>query len=555
MHFLSSAYFWLLSVVAVLAVLYFWLRHARRTVVPALFLWDVKEAQPDSGRTLRLTRLPFSFYLEAIAIALLAFAAAMPFLLRNADFPPLVLVLDNSFSMSAASQGYDVKERCWQEITTSIAQHPGRTLHCVLAGSSPQEIEATQSDIRENWRCDAVSADMEAAVSVARRLCKNGEIIVFTDHSPETKIRDVRWMAFGKKLSNVAIVNARRSGDKVLLEVYNASGSSVGVTLDEKSNGGIAPMDLTLQPNQIRKLDFTLNDIAKPAEFVLDAKDDSIKLDNSVVLLAEERAPLSYRIDDGLSEKQQSLLKNTLLRNSEYLSVGARELCIGNAGLQSGNYHRLIWHGEGKQISREPMTTRTDNYGLLQGLSFADLIWPADPALELPGKVMLYQGDVPLISVEERGTFLDIYLNLNETAGNLNRQIFWPAFFWNLSNVLRGLRQGPDRVNVRCGDIVTFANPMKESVMVDGKTVQNSYPNAHVLFSAPGMHAINTWNIAVNCLNKEESDISKACSCDIAPEMAASPLAQTIKLHLGFAFILAAIAVLLVHWYMTVRKK
>ena len=104
MHFLTVTYFWLAAAVLLLAVLYFWRRHSRRMKVPALFLWDVKEEQPNAGKSLRISRLPLSFYLEALAILLLAVAAAMPFLMRKSEYPPLAVVLDNSFSMLAVEQ-------------------------------------------------------------------------------------------------------------------------------------------------------------------------------------------------------------------------------------------------------------------------------------------------------------------------------------------------------------------------------------------------------------------------------------------------------------------
>ena len=199
MHFLSTTYFWLGAFVLLLALLYFWRRHSKQVRVPALFLWDVKEEQPNAGRSLRLARLPLSFYLEALVVLLLAVAAAMPFFLGKAEYPPLAVVMDNSFSMMASGDNsLSVKELCIKDLERELARFPGRKVHWVLAGSSPLKLVSEQDDVLGHWTCNSIASDIPSALQMARQLCPGGEIMVLTDHPLADKgIRDVHWISHG----------------------------------------------------------------------------------------------------------------------------------------------------------------------------------------------------------------------------------------------------------------------------------------------------------------------------------------------------------------------
>ncbi|MBQ7652030.1 MAG: BatA and WFA domain-containing protein [Victivallales bacterium] len=551
-------YFWLAASVLLLALLYFWRRHSKQLRVPALFLWDVKEEQPNAGKSLRLMRLPLLFYLETLAILLLVIAAAMPFVLKRSEYPPLAVVLDNSFSMQAVNhKSLSIKELCIKDLERELSRFPGRKVHWVLAGSAPQKLDVGQGEVLSQWTCNAIGADIPSALQMARQSCPGGDILVLTDHKPSDKgMRDVHWISHGKPHANVGFVNVRRSGASVLLELFNSSDAPVVVVIHETANGGgIPPKTVTVSPKETRKIDFRLSNPDGEAKFVLETQNDALAFDNTAVLLPESRPPLAYRLADDLSELQGTLLRKTLMRNPEYVSVGEKELVVCGPSSQPGNYHRLVWHGSGRAVTASPITVRTDCPRLLHALSFADILWPADSSLDLPGNVLLYQGDSKLLSVERRGAYVDIHLNLHESGGNLSKQILWPAFFWNLSDYLRSLRHLPDRVNVRCGDMVTVPNPGKSRITADGVEVKSSYPQAYIVFDTPGLHAINEWRIAVNSCDKTETDLSGAASCDISSEVPSNTIAQSTSHQISFAFMLAALAVLALHWHLALRRR
>src|SRR5688572_4218717 len=90
-----------LLAVPTLTALY-WLRNSYRQVpVSSLMLWrDLVESRASGLRVQRL-QTPLLFFLELAALILLAIAATGPRLEVGAGHWPLVVVLDDSFSMRA----------------------------------------------------------------------------------------------------------------------------------------------------------------------------------------------------------------------------------------------------------------------------------------------------------------------------------------------------------------------------------------------------------------------------------------------------------------------
>src|SRR5262245_45749224 len=90
-----------LATIPALAAIY-WLRsRQRRVVVSSLLLWlDAPEAR-EGGRRLERFQAPLLFYLELLLLLLLVLAAANPHLPVSQGARPLVVVLDDSYSMQA----------------------------------------------------------------------------------------------------------------------------------------------------------------------------------------------------------------------------------------------------------------------------------------------------------------------------------------------------------------------------------------------------------------------------------------------------------------------
>ncbi len=539
----------------ILLALYFWQHRSSKLVVPALFLWDIRDIPPQAGIRWKLTQLPLAFYLELLAILLLALAAAGPFFLRKSDVPVLCVILDDSVSMQATVNGSSAKDKQLKTIQKALSH--SRETSWIVAGSTPRKIPSLPGNRipLSDWKCQAQEADIQGAIALARSISKNQNILVVTDHKPDFALpEDVHWSATGTPLDNVAIVNARRNDNRTLLEIFNGANQEAQVSL---LADGIPAQEATIPPRTTTKFEIPAEK-KTPLHVTLQSANDALEQDNSVVLLPFKRPPLSYRLQENLPAAYVSLIRSTLAFSKEYIGLGTRELVIGNETLPHGPYHRLLFHTQANtnaSVSPAPITVNDRYEALTRGLSWNDLQWEWHyyKELSLPGDGVAFQGETTLISVHKNGEFYDIHLNLNPLAGNLPSLPFWPSFFWNVSDFLRLQRPGPDKQNIRIDEQVTIHIPAKETASLDGTPIHSVNGIALCSIPSPGIHelAIGTdkWQIAVNSLSKRESDLSNAATMEQLPTQTAEKKLAATRNRLDPLVFILAIAILLVHWF------
>src|SRR5438270_1262579 len=90
-----------LAAVPALVAIYLLRNRFRRRPVSSLMLWREAREAREGGTRVRRLFLPLVFFLELVALALLALAAADPQVRMTQGTRPLVVVLDDSFSMTA----------------------------------------------------------------------------------------------------------------------------------------------------------------------------------------------------------------------------------------------------------------------------------------------------------------------------------------------------------------------------------------------------------------------------------------------------------------------
>lgn len=542
-----------------LVLLYFWRHRSRKLIVPALFLWDIREIQAKSGHRWQITRLPLPFYLELICILLLALAATSPFFLRKSEIPALCVILDDSLSMLAKESGSTVCDRQLPLIKKALAKSSQVTW--ITAGTVPRRItaEPAGSIPLSQWKCQAPKADLQGAIALARTFRDNQNILVVTDHKPDFELpADIHWSAKGKSLPNVGIVNAHRGDSKVLLELFNSATNQATISI--KANG--TPIkSILLSPKTTTKLDLP-TDKETNMHITLDMPGDAIELDNAVLLLPNKRPPLSYRVQDGMPSAQATLLRNTLAFSKEYIGIGSRELLIGDENLPKGAYHRLIWHTfPHEQASRTThAVTFVDRFdALTRGLSRNELQWYHSKELAMPGDGVAFHGETKLLSLQKNGDYFDIHLNLQLEGSNLPHLPFWPALFWNLSDFLRQQRPGPNKTNLRIDEPFDIHVPNRETARLDGTTLLPLNGIAQCHLSTAGLHEITLekyrWQLSANPLSLHESDLSHAETLEIQPVHSAEKRLATIRNSLSPLLLCLALAILQLHWLIITKPQ
>ncbi len=519
-----------LTALLLLVLLYLFQRHARQQRTATLFLWDRPEAPPRSGARRHFRRFPPEFYLEALALALLAAAAAGPFFTAREEYPPLAVILDNSFSMrTAAGNGETFRTLALPELRRRLEELPGRRIFWFAAGRAPRLLadDRNRFDFERAWTATEDAADLTAALALVRRTVPDAEILVITDAPPPEALRnaaEIGWISAGQSRPNLAIVNARRGDGRLLVEVVNYAAVPVPARLTLTPGNAAHP--LTLDPGERRKIVFRLTPEQEETrlQLQLSGETDALDFDNERTLLPEDHSPVLVRIQSGLSDAARRDLEAVLTAATGFRQALTAELEILPPG-QPSDAHRLIWHQPVPGRSRPTLTDEpiilSPDHALTRGLSPDELHWTAVPDLRLPGETLISRGADPVLTALRRldGKW-DFHLNLQPESSNLARRPLWPALFWNLAALIRAERPGAESRNLRSGELVRLRLPFLKTdslrlILPDGTEEILPARNGRSAFPAPppGISRIEAENfreeIAVSSGNPAESDLRR----------------------------------------------
>ena len=100
-----------LTTVPALAAIYLLRNRFRRRAVSSLVLWRFHIQAKSGGAKIHRLQLPLLFFLELLAIVLLVTAAAGPRWKLPQSTRPLIVVLDDSFSMRAVRDNVSAQAR------------------------------------------------------------------------------------------------------------------------------------------------------------------------------------------------------------------------------------------------------------------------------------------------------------------------------------------------------------------------------------------------------------------------------------------------------------
>lgn len=186
---------WLLLSLPVIVLLFLVRERRRQQEVSALFLWT--EAALSARRRRRISPA-LLLLLQLLLAALLAFALAQP-RLRLTGAPPRVFVVDASASMAALTAGGSRLEAAVTEAELLLSGAGEVAL--VRAGLGAAVVEPPTEEhalvrraLRELIAVDA-SADLGAALELARSLVPGAELHLFSDSAPPAGFADVNTHA------------------------------------------------------------------------------------------------------------------------------------------------------------------------------------------------------------------------------------------------------------------------------------------------------------------------------------------------------------------------
>jgi hypothetical protein len=519
-----------------LAAIYILRNRFRRRTVSSLVLWHFQVQSKAGGAKVHRLQLPLLFFLELLALALLVMAAAGPHWKLPQSARPLMIILDDSFSMRAVSDGVSAQGRAQAFLEKMYHQSPPPVTRLILAGTethalgSPVKSWAQVADLLRQWRCPAPGAELDAAITLAAELGKQqANILVLTDHRPvDEHIANPRleWRAFGARLDNFAIVNASRTAlgdqDRCLIEVANFSDHtrSVGVQVRAGTNA-LSGSNLTLAAQESQRLVFNLPANGQPLRVALPG--DALTEDDQVELLPPERRRVRVQValaDADLAALADRTLAATGLRAA--LSDNP-ELVIHETDTAAGsNAWSLRWVSAGATNAFTGPFVVDTSHPLAAGVALPGVIWAGASLTNAPGDVpAILAGNTPLLAAREDALGRrHLTLNFNPALSTLQNTPDWPILFWNMlswrSAELPGLRES----NVRLGAEVVVKTTGEPVTVTGPDGTIRSFPKAadELALETPltGVYQVTmgalTNHFSVNALTAEKSDLTGCVS-------------------------------------------
>ncbi len=581
-------------VALVLLLLYLLHRRSKVRIVPAIFLWDRPQASPHSGTRINFRLPPAIFYLELAALLLLIAALAAPFVSTPETYPPLAVILDDSMSMRAkVPGGKSPLESGAEFVKSEIRALPDRRVLWIVAAESP--VLASDSNARTDfgafWTGQAASSDLAAAAALARRMARGCQLLIVTDQKPALELApDTTYFSAGAPLGNSAIVNARRTAGRILIEAANFSALPLDAVLVLEP--GALKTQVRLAPKETRRIVLAVPEAAAHEAVTVrlenaDASANALLCDDEVVLEAEDDSPVSYRVAAGLPAAARSALERVLNGNPAFrpaLTGEIPDLDILPAEAESPSPVHLYWLASPKKkatpanppesAANQPQSEDAapsasgplspENSAVLsRGLPLDSLQW-AVSADDLPGQTLLRSGDVPVLSTRQNlNRDREVFLNLDPVRSNITHHPFWPVFFQNLAQTVRTERFGPARTNLRSGELLQVRLPRGAqsltTVRSDGKTTEIRAMRGQADFR-PLLHGVwrlesngTKWSASVMGLTAEESDLSGAGPFrQDADKLAVMPF--WMLRPMAWAFLLLAALLLAAHHLVLTRK-
>lgn len=520
---------------------------SRRYPVSSLMLWVNQRQARAGGLRLERLQIPLLFFLELLTIILLALAVAAPIIRTAQGAVPLIVVLDDSYSMLAGVHD-NMRSRAIAALEKELdleglnpLSNRRYAVRYVLAGAEPQvlnEAAKTADDAiaqLEDWRCHSPYADLEGAIAFAAELGgPKTLLLVLTDEPPSHTLEEerIQWWSFGTPQPNAAIVNAARasaeSGERCLFEVTNLSPNVMVrefiVRADEPAvQQPASPLyrsTLELEPTATHRI--ILNLPPETPRLRAQIGDDALAIDNEVLLLPQRRKPV--RVDVRIRNRQmRSLVENALVSTARSIPVKARPELVflddtAASDISSGAWYMYMISEPEASAYLGPFVV-DQRHPLTEGLSFSGVVWGAGRTEAFMGNPIITAGNVPLLTDTERFTGShELRLRLRPDLSTLQRSPNWPALMWNLLQWRASKTPGLNRANLRLGETAVLTTALgTESVQVvspDGAIREQAVVDRtiNVKTESVGIYEMHTdagrYTFASNALYQEESDLT-----------------------------------------------
>jgi Ca-activated chloride channel homolog len=554
----------LLAIPAIVAIHLFRRRFPVRPVA-GLFLWQNPRQKPVEGR--RLERLPVttSLILECLTALALALILAGARLSSAGTDQHLVVLLDDSASMTAVNAGGEsARDRAVRRVLAEVDRlGAGARVTLVVSGDRPSVLAGPAAypvearPALESWRPEALHHPLAPGIRLAREFAgQDGRLMVASDMTPrargEPEIARALWVSVGEPQPNVGIIAAGRTSSPeegrgtVSLTLGNHADSSrrrqVVVSADGKN---VLTRELDV-PAGVSSFTLPIPPGLPPVRVGI--SDDALLRDNRVVL-AEPR-PRIVGVENRLREGRG---RDALARALDALAGVTRaetgHLAFVESAAIDGPLPPGVWRvGFGRvPDNRVARGEARDFVGpfvlekrhpLLLGVTLGGVVWTGAVPLAA-GWVhpLASAGEQVLVGIASQPAHSEpaVVFNLDLERTNLTRSPDWPILISNLIEMRRGSLPGPERWNYRVGEWIRarLGRDPKGPLRFRCGNVERDLPAGRQLeFIAPSPGGLLQilegdevlFEIGVNFLDEGESNLRSQTTADAGELVAATGL-------------------------------
>ncbi len=569
--FAFPAALWALTALGVLGGIYWFRTRFQRRQVSSLIFWRDERMPHQGGRRLERMQLPLLLFLELTILVLLALGASRPLLETGDHHPPLVVILDDSYSMQA---GYpdSARQKAESALQECLDKQEGLRISFLLAGDEPRLVGSTDSpdaglhDVRMLWQCRSPKGDLDKAISLVRQLYeKKVRILILTDHESPRPIADdsnMEWWSFGRPYGNAAFIAAsRKKGpeqDRCLFAVKNFSSAAKTCTLHVQGAGqpSVKAYPLSLNPGAEHQVILEVSHDLPELHAWID--EDPLPMDNQVTVLPDPERTVSVRVRIG-HPQLQSAVRSALeacggVRFTE--ESGAMVFTDSPAESQTSESWTVRFHIEENAQAYVGPFVLDRNTLLSEGLSLEGVIWSGGAEGDLPGRPIIMAGSVVLMSEETWEPGRHIHVRLKPETSTLTQSVNWPVLVWNILEHRRNMLPGFRQVNVRVGQTIPLVTDEKDRTIrvrtPDGSEVSLHPMNGQAVLriDRPGIYQADGnppfSRFSANLLNSEESDL-RNCKSGQWGCWRITAGDEKIVQDITWALVLAAITAMLIH--------
>lgn len=499
MIFLSGWALWLMSLGALVGLVYFLKRQAPLLPVSSLFLWRGIEQSPKSALRLRWTQI-LGLILQLLALMALVVSLAQPILYTQASgVQSLAIILDGSASMRirVADQGptrYQEAQNASRDVMranpaaeVTIIQAQAHSALLVPPTKDHAQAERTLNSTQPTFQSDLELSDL---LSLLQSQSPQGfeRVVFLTDHRPAFDATALGWelqVMGGEEIpQNVAITRfavraqPNAQGLDIYLEAWNSSEQSqeipLRITADDQL---LMERIVALPPRETSSFTFSYDGPLASryvAQLVTDGLRDDWSDDN--VRYASPPQPRPWKI---LWIGESNFYLESFLRLSGYADLTTRPsweetssaleydaILLSHAELPRPMTGRFLllqsalppWVQLGKTIDTpEDHVEVQADHPLLAGMDPRDwrLLRAQEALVSSQGQILLTAGEIPLLYVFETNGLRLAYLGIDLQASNLGVSVDFPILMYRLLSWLAP--KGAENTNREIGQELPLA--------------------------------------------------------------------------------------------------